>query len=66
MSSDELGNVGGGGGARGWPFERDIREGLERLPSDLSSSLARPLHDLVQVFFFFEFTFIVLSASYQT
>ena len=51
MSGDKLGNVGGsrGGGTRGQLLEREIREGLERLPSDLSSSLARAAHDIVQV-----------------
>ena len=51
MSSDELRNVGGirGGGARRQLLKMRIREGLKRLPSNLSSSLARPLHNLVQV-----------------
>ena len=51
MSSDELGNVGRsrGGGTRGWLLKRGIREGLKRLPGNLSSSLARPTHDLAEV-----------------
>ena len=51
MSSDELGNVGGGrgGGSRGWLLKEGIRKGLKRHPIDLSRGLARPAQNFVEV-----------------